>query len=75
MNTEVGLPAVAVSSSRARRARSESGMNTAEYAMGTVAACGFAGLLVLCQGWFADLVKELIQPEYQEVPWWPLTWW
>jgi hypothetical protein len=28
-----------------RRARSDSGMTTAEYAVGTVAACGFAGVL------------------------------
>ena len=29
-----------------RLARSEDGMTTAEYAVGTVAACGFAGLLL-----------------------------
>ena len=28
-----------------RRARDEAGMTTAEYAVGTVGACGFAGLL------------------------------
>jgi hypothetical protein len=28
-----------------RNARGEDGMNTAEYAVGTVTACGFAGLL------------------------------
>jgi hypothetical protein len=72
MTTEVGARRIATGSCRARN---ECGMNTAEYAMGTVAACGFAGLLFLCQGWFADLVKELMQPEFQEVPWWPLTWW
>lgn len=33
---------------RARRAewRGDAGMSTAEYAVGTVAACGFAGLLL-----------------------------
>ena len=38
---------------RARaRTRSESGMNTAEYAIGTVAACGFACVLLqLLTGW------------------------
>ena len=30
---------------RAHRLRSDSGMTTAEYAVGTVAACGFGGIL------------------------------
>jgi len=30
---------------RLRRTRDERGMTTAEYAVGTVASCGFAGLL------------------------------
>ena len=30
----------------ARAARDDNGMSTAEYAVGTVAACGFAGLLL-----------------------------
>nr|WP_281286548.1 DUF4244 domain-containing protein [Herbidospora galbida] len=30
---------------RAGPARTDAGMSTAEYAVGTVAACGFAGLL------------------------------
>jgi hypothetical protein len=30
----------------ARGARDDDGMSTAEYAVGTVAACGFAGLLL-----------------------------
>lgn len=29
-----------------RLARAEDGMTTAEYAVGTVAACGFAGVLI-----------------------------
>lgn len=29
------------------RRRAESGMTTAEYAVGTIAACAFAGLLIL----------------------------
>lgn len=29
-----------------RLARTEDGMTTAEYAVGTVAACGFAGVLI-----------------------------
>ena len=31
---------------RRRRRRDDRGMTTAEYAIGTVAACGFAGLLL-----------------------------
>lgn len=54
----------------APRCRDERGMNTAEYALGTVAACGFAGLLFLCQAWFADVVRELAWQWFQEVPWW-----
>lgn len=46
-----------------RRARSERGMTTAEYAVGTVAACGFAGILgkILTQPWVGDLLKGLFE--------------
>jgi Protein of unknown function (DUF4244) len=57
--------------SRAHRWRGEVGMNTAEYAVGTVAACGSAGLLFMCQGWFADIVRAFLQFAFQEVLWWP----
>lgn len=46
--TAAATPAVAasISDTAARlRARTEDGMNTAEYAVGTVGACGFATLL------------------------------
>jgi hypothetical protein len=40
----------------------EAGMTTAEYAVGTVAACGLAGLLVklLTSGGLMGLIKDLI---------------
>ncbi|HET7328667.1 MAG TPA: DUF4244 domain-containing protein [Nocardioidaceae bacterium] len=44
-----------------RRIRDEQGMTTAEYAVGTVASCGFAGLLIklLSEPWVGDLLKGL----------------
>ncbi|UPK75505.1 DUF4244 domain-containing protein [Nocardioidaceae bacterium SCSIO 66511] len=46
----------------ARFRRDDSGMSTAEYAVGTVGACGLGGVLVkLAQSpWFGDLVKGVI---------------
>jgi hypothetical protein len=46
-----------------RRARNEHGMTTAEYAVGTVATCGFAGILgkVLTQPWVGDLLQGLFE--------------
>jgi hypothetical protein len=49
---------------RARlRLRDDAGMSTAEYAIGTVAACGFAGLLlkILTSPQVADLLREVIR--------------
>jgi hypothetical protein len=45
-----------------RIATSEAGMTTAEYAVGTVAAAGFGGLLykVLTSGTVLQLLSELI---------------
>jgi len=40
------------------RARSEAGMTTAEYAVGTVAACGFGGLLIKLLS--SDTVMQLL---------------
>jgi hypothetical protein len=42
--------------------RSDIGMSTAEYAVGTVAACGFGALLykVLTSGFASSLLQELI---------------
>jgi hypothetical protein len=42
-----------------QRLASEDGMSTAEYAVGTVAACGFGGILV----------KLLSSPDVQQVLW------
>lgn len=44
------------------RARGDSGMSTAEYAVGTVAACGFAALLykILTSDSVLHLVTDII---------------
>jgi hypothetical protein len=49
--------------SRLRRTRDERGMTTAEYAVGTVASCGFAGVLIklLSEPWVQDLLKSLFE--------------
>ena len=41
---------------------SDAGMSTAEYAVGTVAACGFGGILykVLTSGFVVNLVQDVI---------------
>jgi hypothetical protein len=46
-----------------RRRRSEAGMTTAEYTVGTLGACSFAAVLIqLAQTpWFGDLVKGLLE--------------
>lgn len=48
----------------AKRAQqvSDAGMSTAEYAVGTVAACGFGGILykVLTSGFVENLVQDVI---------------
>lgn len=48
---------------RLRRSRDERGMTTAEYAVGTVASCGFAGVLVklLTEPWVQALLKDLFE--------------
>jgi hypothetical protein len=49
--------------SKLRRTRDERGMTTAEYAVGTVASCGFAGVLVklLSEPWVQGLFKNLFE--------------
>ena len=46
-----------------RRLRADDGMATAEYAVGTVAACGFGGILykLLTSGAVQDLLKSVIE--------------
>lgn len=41
----------------------EAGMATAEYAVGTVAATSFAGILIWLfdQDWFRDIISELFR--------------
>ncbi|MFD0329871.1 DUF4244 domain-containing protein [Streptacidiphilus monticola] len=48
---------------RLRRCRADSGMTTAEYAVGTVAACGFAALLykLLTGGAVSALLTGIIK--------------
>lgn len=49
--------------SKVRTTRDERGMTTAEYAVGTVASCGFAGVLVklLSEPWVQDLFRDLFE--------------
>ena len=44
------------------RVRGDEGMTTAEYAVGTVGACGLAGVLLKMveTEWFGDLVQGII---------------
>jgi hypothetical protein len=44
----------------------DEGMSTAEYAVGTVAACGFAGTLIqlLSSDWVSDLLKNVIDSAF-----------
>jgi len=48
---------------RAHRLSSDSGMTTAEYAVGTVAACGFGGILykILTSDDVVKLLKEILK--------------
>jgi hypothetical protein len=62
----VVLSAVRFFASLAHRVRpggDDSGMSTAEYAIGTVAACGFAGLLlkILTSPEVSGMLKDLIK--------------
>ena len=45
------------------RSRTESGMTTAEYAVGTLGACSIAAILIkLAQTpWFGELIKGLLK--------------
>lgn len=42
--------------------RTEDGMSTAEYAVGTVSACGFAGVLykILTSDWGTSLLQSIL---------------
>lgn len=55
--------------------RTEAGMNTAEYAVGTVAACGFACLLYLLHDFYDDLLRAVLSVALQQVKlYWPVLW-
>ena len=45
------------------RSRNELGMSTAEYAVGTVGACGFGGLLyeLLTSDWAQSLLQSIFE--------------
>lgn len=49
-----------------RRLNGDDGMATAEYAVGTVAACGFAGTLLELLGsdWIQELLKNVIDSAF-----------
>jgi hypothetical protein len=51
-------------------ARDEAGMNTAEYAVGTVAACGFAGLLfkLLTSTYGQNILEDVIDKVLDLLP-------
>lgn len=53
--------------SRSAAVRSDEGMTTAEYAVGTVAACGFSGVLykVITSEAVLNLVKEVITKAFR----------
>ena len=48
---------------RAHRLGSDSGMTTAEYAVGTIAACGFGGILykILTSDEVVKMLKEILK--------------
>ncbi|MGH3449043.1 MAG: DUF4244 domain-containing protein [Nocardioidaceae bacterium] len=55
---------------RSARGRNEDGMTTAEYAVGTVSACGFAGLLykILTSDFAQNLLEGLIDSVTDVLP-------
>ena len=54
----------------ARLIRSEAGMTTAEYAVGTVSACGFAGLLykILTSDFAESLLEQIFSSILKMLP-------
>lgn len=53
---------IAAALSTAVGSRTEDGMSTAEYAVGTVSACGFAGVLykLLTSDWGTSLLQSIL---------------
>lgn len=50
--------------------RTEDGMNTAEYAVGTVGACGFAGILykLLTSDWAQSVLQSIFDKVLTQLP-------
>ena len=63
MNETTKADAVAADHTNLQRSRSEVGMTTAEYTVGTLGACSVAAVLIkIAQTpWFGDLVKGLLE--------------
>ncbi len=59
-----------ISSRLARAHQDEEGMTTAEYAVGTVGACGFAGILVklLTSEWGQGLLTDVFDAIWDFLP-------
>jgi len=49
-----------LASRRMQASHSEAGMTTAEYAVGTVAATGFAGVLYLLAPFWKELIRRIL---------------
>lgn len=62
--------AIAARAAGLLRGRDESGMTTAEYAVGTVSACSFAGILykLLSSGFGQELLQALIDKVMSILP-------
>ena len=60
-------PVPAAGRRRRRDNRDDEGMTTAEYAIGTVAACGFAGLLlkILTSTQVGDLLASVVRRAFE----------
>lgn len=55
--------------------RNQSGMNSAEYAVGTAAACGCASLLWLLTSYYDSLLRSLLSLGLEQVRYlWPRLW-
>ncbi|MCH9816854.1 MAG: DUF4244 domain-containing protein [Actinomycetia bacterium] len=58
-----------MSRSLAQMGRDDTGLSTAEYAVGTVAVVGLGGLMLrlLTSDWFAGLLKSVFEWAFQSV--------
>lgn len=55
--------------------RNEFGTITAEYAVGTLAACGFASLMYLLHDYYDNLLRTILGLALQQVKFlWPHLW-